>query len=83
MLVVTMLNYLNDMKYALKYDDVIKNTKRAIAKKRKEQRDLSLRASKCRWAPGVGVQDRAHHEARSELFSCRRGGASSTCCTPQ
>ena len=34
-----MLEYLKHMEYAFKYDDVIKYTKRAVAKERKEARD--------------------------------------------
>ena len=34
-----MLHYLKNMEYAFKYDDVIKNTKRAIAKERKTARE--------------------------------------------
>ena len=34
-----MLTYLKTMQYAFKYDDVIKNTKREVAKRRKEKRE--------------------------------------------
>ena len=34
-----MLTYLKTMQYAFKYDDVIKNTKREVAKRRKALRD--------------------------------------------
>ena len=40
-----MLEYLKTNQYAFKYDDVIKNTKRAIAKKRKEDREKKAMAS--------------------------------------
>ena len=34
-----MLTYLKTMQYSFKYDDVIKNTKREVAKRRKELRE--------------------------------------------
>ena len=68
-----MLEYLKHNKYAFKYDDVIKNTKRAVAKARKEAREKKAldklpREEDCDACLAQGINVIQHYELYRPMF---------------